>query len=104
MALAEYCLYALVGGALLGAILATTRLHMTARATWSFSMLYYVLFTSLVNARRYVIEPLGWGDRFHTNLVRALVFATAAAVVVYLIRRWRHRRVLEYMEDLEGKV
>ena len=97
----ELFLYAIAGGATLGAILALSRKHMTGTATFSFSMLYYVLFTGFINARRFITDQEVFGSHFANGLHRALVFATVAALVVFLVGHYRRRELHKYMRQLE---
>ena len=100
----ELTLYAIAGGAVLGLVLGLTRAHMTGRATFLFSMLYYFLFTGFVNIRRWMIDGDPFDDNAAQGFYRALVFAVSATVVIILFRVYRRRKLDAYILDLEDKV
>jgi uncharacterized membrane protein required for colicin V production len=94
----ELFIYATFGGIMLGIILGMTRLHMTGRATFVFTMLYYFLFTGLLNIDRVLT---GGFEPIHTiGFYRALLFALSAALVVHVIRMQRQKQLRDYMDEL----
>lgn len=100
----ESLLFGMVGGLSLGVVLALTRSHMTGRATWVFCMLYYVLFMGLLNIHRFFADKALFDQHFTPATTRAVVFATVAALVVYLANKYKRWRLERYMEHIEHQV
>lgn len=100
----ELFLYAIIGGAVLGLVLGTTRPHMTGRATIVFTMLYYFLFTGFLNIRRYLVDGDPFDDSALLGFERAFVFGVAATAVVVLFRIGRKRALRMYISDLERQL
>ena len=96
-------IYAVVGGFILGLVLAATRAHMTARATLFFTMLYYFLFTGFINAHRFFFDREAFTQASTTGFARALIFALSAAFTVGVIRWYQRRKFKAYLHDLEKK-
>lgn len=97
----DEALWAIIAGVILGMILAMSRPHMTARATFVFMMLYYFLFTGLKNIERLVA---GDATAIHPGLARAMIFAVSAMIVVESYRYIRRKRISKYIEELNEKV
>ena len=100
----DLVVYAIVGGILGGIVLSLSRKHMTGRATFLFSMLYWLLFTGLVNTERFFFNPETFSSHFYSGMTRALIFATAAGLTVWAARRKGRKRFLDFMGRMEEDI
>lgn len=99
----DLLIYAVAAGAVLGLILGATRAHMTGKATFIFMMLYYFLFTGLVNVQKWLIDGDPFNDNASLGFWRATLFALGAVIVVEVIRVVKRKKFKQYLSELEEK-